>query len=141
MLAEFELNHSVTIETAAGELSKNDVLNILDQLQDPQILKFHLEIAKDNILLDFLQYNGLEGAFIKNPLYLQKEFIDFITPYFAHSYCSLIIAILDSEGDSNPHLRKIPLLITTGEELRWLAPVSRKIFDLIATIEDLTNDV
>jgi hypothetical protein len=135
MLAEFELNNSVTIKTPAGELSKNDVLVVMDQLQNPQVLKFHLEIARDPILLNFLQYNGLEGDFLNNPVYSQKEFLDFITPYFAHSYCSLIINILENEGESNPHIYKIPVLITPGEESKWLSPVRRKLFDLVSTIE------
>lgn len=135
MLAEFELSQSVTIKTPAGELSKNDVLVVLDQLQNPQILKFHLEIAKDNVLLDFLQYNALEDTFLKKPLYSQKDFIDFVTPYFAHAYSSLIIHILENEGESNPHLHKIPVLITPGEESKWLSPVRRKLFDFITTIE------
>lgn len=135
MLAEFELSQSVTIKTPAGELSKNDVLVVLNQLQNPQILNFHLEIAKDNILLDFLQRNVLEDTFLKNPIYSQKDFIDFITPYFANSYCTLIIRILETEGESNPNLHKIPMLITSGEELKWLNPIRRKLFDFISTIE------
>jgi hypothetical protein len=136
MLAEFELSKSVTIETPSGELSKNDVLVIFEQLQSPEILNYHLQIAQDAFLLEFLQYNALEGGFTKNPIYSNEEFLVFISPYFANSYCSLVINILETDGASNPHLFKIPLLLSPGEESKLLQPIRRKIYNYIAEIEN-----
>lgn len=139
LLAEFELNNSITIKTPAGELSKNDVLVVLDQLQNADIFNFHIQITKDPILLDFLQYGALEGVFIKNQLYNDADFLKFISPYFAHSYCSLVIFILENEGGANPNLYRIPILITPSEKLSLLQPIRRKILDLVSEIEKNTS--
>ncbi|HEX3006557.1 MAG TPA: hypothetical protein VHO90_02970, partial [Bacteroidales bacterium] len=140
LLAEFELSNTVTIETEAGELSKNDVLGILDQLQSSEILNYHVQIAGDPMLLDFLQYNALEGVFEKNPIYTDDGFLKFIAPYFAHAYCMLVTYILDNEEASNSFLYRIPLLIPTGEELKRLQPIRKKTYDIIAGIEHYTEE-
>ncbi|HEX3009423.1 MAG TPA: hypothetical protein VHO90_17590 [Bacteroidales bacterium] len=140
LLAEFELSNSATIGTEAGELSKNDVLEILDQLQSPEILNYHFQIAGDAMLLDFLQYNALNGVFAKNPIYKDDGFLKFIAPYFSNSYCMLVNYILDNEDASNSFLYRIPLLIPSGEGLKSLQPISKKIYDIIAGIEHYTDE-
>lgn len=87
MLAELELNGG-SVDINGGELSKNDIINLFDELQQGDNLSYHFAVANDAVLLRLLEYNIIEKGdrFNDNELYDGPQFIEWISPYFFNSF-------------------------------------------------------
>jgi hypothetical protein len=141
MMAEFELSNAVTINTPAGEFSKHDILELLEQLKDTQTLNYHKEIALDKNLLQFLETEKITGIFANNPIYDNDNFLSFISPYFAYSYCNIVCNHLESLNNSQINISKIPVLILQNQKNELLRPINRKIASIIQEIKLFSKDV
>jgi hypothetical protein len=141
LLAEFELSGKLTIEVPGGELSKNDVMELTDQLKDTKIFNYHRAIYKDEALREFLLSNHLEGkeTFASDPLYTDEEFLGFISPFFVHSYCEFVINCLDNKDYCKRPLHAFPLMVTPGTEYISLEPLRVQIHKIIDDINDFSR--
>ncbi len=88
LLAEFELTGNTTISIGGREMSKNDVLKMMDSLDYSQELNFHILVASDPILLHFLStYELSVGEQFSIPEgQLTPEFIAWLSPYFSWAF-------------------------------------------------------
>ncbi len=121
ILAEFELQNASSILLNEKEVSKNDVLNIFEELEASDDLAYHAIVHADADLLYFLEHNELLDKTVSdtqllntvsnNPIItepfkittqpmpsrfgltqelLTEEFINWMSPYFAHSFKNAI---------------------------------------------------
>ncbi|MEY4926435.1 MAG: hypothetical protein RI894_871, partial [Bacteroidota bacterium] len=105
LLAEIDLSSTQTIQKGTIELSKNDVLNLFDDLKNNDNLTYHHAIFQDYALLHFLEEFKLETPagkvslsdmysaktanytrFASNDVYKESAFLHFISPYFREAY-------------------------------------------------------
>jgi hypothetical protein len=112
MLAELELHGGQTVTIKGRQLTKNDIINFFNALQQTNNLAWHVAIAADPVLLKFLEESVLEkGAwFKKNASYKEDGFVEWISPYYYSSFISFgefcINKHLDVEWKTllgNPH--------------------------------------
>ena len=87
---------AVTVKLADHELSKNDVLDLFDQLMVDKHLEFYSLVKSDKAFNDFLTYAKLdpETNFLEKKEYMEQDFIDWVSPYYAQSYKSIAYACL-----------------------------------------------
>lgn len=91
MLAELELNEGGTLTLDGNELTKNDIINLFDALQQNNELSYHVVVAKDPVLQKFLSQNNLQPSeyFNKSALYSDAAFIEWLSPYYFTAFTSL----------------------------------------------------
>jgi hypothetical protein len=124
LLTELELGTDGTVTIKNRSLSKSDILDYFDTLQNDTALHYHQAIGNDKLLVDFLE-DGLlptEASFARSSLYDDISFIQWISPYFYTSfteYCKTCLENCDEDG-----LRTIlrnPLLLTEYDKERaWI---------------------
>lgn len=110
LLLEIELNDNETIECCGFSLTKSTCLTIINELDNYDKNYFHLVIAQDLLLNDFLTTGNIKyfQQYKRNPIYNQKEFVDFISPYFAFQYDKLLVGYFKT---NNTKIVKIILSI------------------------------
>jgi len=124
LLTDMELETEGTLKIKNRSLSKSDILDYFDTLQNETILHYHQAIGNDKLLVDFLE-DGLlptEASFARSNLYDDVLFLQWISPYFYISftqYCKTCLENCDEDG-----LRTIlrnPLLLTEYDRERaWI---------------------
>jgi hypothetical protein len=109
ILAELDLSTHQTIVLAGQEMTKNDVLQLFDALGKSQDLEYHQAIAKDAVLLHFLEKGTINenSSFLHQAIYDNPNFIDFVSPYFSEQYSTAIINALTENNN-----KKIANLLT-----------------------------
>jgi hypothetical protein len=137
LLAEFELQRKVTIHTEAGELTKDGVIQMFDKLKNLDNLYYHLEIANDAALLNFLETSQITGSFLMHPLYRDEKFLKFITPYFAHSYNAMVTKFIGNYELCKISLDRVSLLIAEDEMNTALRPIKQKINNLTHEVKGI----
>lgn len=92
LLAEIELSDVKTIFHDGVELNVSDCLRVIDELDFKDKKDFHLFIFENKELHNFLSYGDLSffRVFREESLYKQKQFLDFISPYFAFQYAGAL---------------------------------------------------
>ena len=90
-LAEAELSSSQTVFINGKEMTKNDILNLFDKWSSVSDFEFHIKVAKEKALLDFLEskiYTPKSERFKSDysHLYQDDDFVEKISPYFAEAY-------------------------------------------------------
>ncbi len=94
LLAEIELSSDKTIILNKTVCTRNDVLNLFDQLlDDEEALNYHFAIFQDKVLLEFLEnrFVAILPVSIASNLKNDEGFINFISPYFEKVYTPLLI--------------------------------------------------
>lgn len=89
LLAEFELHNTHTIELGGKMLDKASVLNLLEELEDPELAQLHKRIFQQPSLLSFLEDSTLDYFFNGDVALLSSEtnqFQQYIGPYFSEQY-------------------------------------------------------
>ncbi len=91
MLAELELTGNDSVTVNGRELTKNDILVFFDTLQQSTDLTYHVAIANDPVLLNFLEKNELQFGdwFKKEEMYKDPAFLEWISPYYYESFTRL----------------------------------------------------
>jgi hypothetical protein len=96
-LAEFELSGKLTINVNSKELSKNDILQLIDQYKLSDELDFHLKIAEIPELLIFLEKNHPSGKLsFSAPCFNDEKFIRFLSPFLANSLGIFYASCIDN---------------------------------------------
>lgn len=101
LLLEIQISETQTTQLAGKELSKNDVIQLFDELERVTHLNFHTAIFKHPILLPLLEDNIVVAVTIKKERKIffdtQEEwdqFIAFISPYLANSIDKVLSKVI-----------------------------------------------
>jgi hypothetical protein len=138
LFAELELSGQTTIEMNGRSFNKNDIIQYYEDLLKEDALKYHAAVAQDPILKIFLENSwiGRKEKFLDNPLYGDEQFINWISPYFSHSFTTYMNAcFLDPDEDGLTSLNKNTLLMTPADLERCWEVVMRIVMNSIDTIE------
>jgi hypothetical protein len=138
LFAELELSGQTTIEMNGRSFNKNDIIQYYEDLLKEDALKYHAAVAEDPILKVFLENSwiGRKEKFLDNPLYADEQFINWISPYFSHSFSTYMNAcFLDPDEDGLTSLNKNKLLMTPADIERSWEVVMRIVMNSISTIE------
>ena len=98
-LAEVELSPSQTIKIGDAEMTKNDVLNLFEKWNKIEDWDFHVAIANDAALLDFLTLGAYENTSKRfqgdyASLINTDGFVSKVSPFFSKSYQDSVILSL-----------------------------------------------
>ena len=115
------------------------MLHVPEDLLKEDALSYHSAVGQDQVLLGFLEHAriGRKELFQNNPLYKEEQFIQWISPYFSHSFTAFMddcfLGELDEDGLTS--LLNNKLLMTAGDlEKSWDA-VTRIIMHDISYLE------
>lgn len=129
LLADLELT-GITIEYHGEVLTKNDIIAAFEDLEKENTLAWHQAVAKDKVLLDFLEdIHFDEGAvrdhyvrYLENPLYQDANFIAWLSPYYYDSFVFYmeVNCLRASDVHALIALLDVPLLMTPADiEKAW----------------------
>ncbi len=98
-LAEVELSPSQTIKIGDAEMTKNDVLNLFEKWNKIEDWDFHVAIANDVALLDFLTLSTYENTSKRfqgdyASLINKDGFVFKMGPFFSKSYSESVVLLL-----------------------------------------------
>lgn len=101
LLLEIQISDTQTTQLADKELSKNDVIQLFDELERVSHLDYHTAIFKHPVLLTLLEDYTVSLVSIKKEHKIffdtQEEwdqFIDFISPYLANAIDKLLSKVI-----------------------------------------------
>lgn len=138
LFAELELSGETTIDLQGKPFTKNDIIKYFDDLLKEDTLTFHSAIGIDRVLLGFLEHAqmGRKEQFYSNHLYKNEQFIEWVSPYFCHSFIAFMEGCFQQpDEDGLTSLMNNRLLMTPGDtEKSWNA-VIRIVMNDIATLE------
>ena len=139
LFAELELSGESTIELHGKPFTKNDIIKYFEDLLKEDALSYHSAVGEDRVLLAFLEnaWIGRKEKFQENPLYKDEQFIQWISPYFCHSFMAFMDGCFQGEPDEYglASLLNNRLLMTPGDlEQSWNA-VNRIIMHDISCLE------
>lgn len=88
MLAEFEFSDSATITIKERQFTKHDVLQFFEQLEQADDLNYHLKVAGDKVLLQFLEDHTIafQQSFLLKKADLDEAFIAWLSPFFTEAF-------------------------------------------------------
>lgn len=97
LLAELELSPGQQLQLGGKKLSKDELLRLFDQLENPKERDFHQRIYRHKALLQFLEYGQL--SYLKDQdTFLKKQenaqLAAFVAPFFAEQYSEILLAAL-----------------------------------------------
>ena len=123
LLAELELSATGEITINDRTLSKNDILQFFETLEDETILRYHEAVSKDKTLTAFLENSRLpdDASFAQSSLYDDPGFLQWISPYFYTAfteYAKYCLQNNDEYGLRNL-LRNRLLLLEYDRERAW----------------------
>lgn len=100
LLAELELSPGQQLQLAGKRLSKNDLLELFEQLEDPAERDLHQRIYRHKSLLQFLEYGQL--SYLKSGDKLlkqsgQSDLAQFVAPHFAKQYSEALVDALKAK--------------------------------------------
>lgn len=139
LFAELELSGETTIEMNGRSFTKNDIIQYYEDLLKEDGLMYHSVVAEDPILLVFLEtaFIGRKENFLKNPVYDEGAFINWISPYFCHAFITYMNAcFLDPDEDGLTSLLKNKLLMTQADTEKGWQAVMKIVMGSISTIEE-----
>jgi len=145
MLAELELAGTTTVQIKGKELSKNDILQLFERLGETSDFRFHVAVASDQNLIDFLEGKSIirkKSNTNPNPLHDDLAFISWISPYYYQSFVQFADTFIKKQDtDSWDHLLSAKKLMDfKHEDMAWSkieASFERKLDEVKAL---LTND-
>jgi hypothetical protein len=117
MLAEIDLSETKSVVLNGQEFTKDAALRYFDELQSQGKLAYHLAIAEDEALCDFLEWGTLpKRDFLPNPLYQNPDFNAFVGAWYVESYAGLLIEVFKQGNEKKAEqVFALPKLWTAGE--------------------------
>ncbi|WP_041347304.1 hypothetical protein [Niastella koreensis] len=139
LFAELELSGETTIEMNGRSFTKNDIIQYYEDLLKEDGLKYHATVADDPVLLVFLEtaHIGRKESFLKNPMYTDAQFINWVSPYFCHAFITFMNAcFLDPDEDGLVALLRNKLLMTQADTEKGWQAVMKIVMGSISTLEE-----
>jgi len=129
LLAELELT-GITMEYHGEVFTKNDIIVLFEDLEKGNSLAWHQAVAKDKVLLDFLEdihfdesaVRGHYVRYLEDPLYQDADFIAWLSPYYYDSFVFYmeVNCLRASDVHALIALLDVPLLMTPDDiEKAW----------------------
>jgi hypothetical protein len=145
LLAEIELSNTHSILRGKREMTKDDVLKAFDNITEVENWDYHRLIAKDPILLRFLEESKMERdeKFLTASEYRDVDFINFISPYFSYSYAQLVVLCLEKRQPNrmdNLVYSNAFLAVESDAEEIW-SEVEQHLNKKIETLEEMADQV
>jgi len=111
LLAELELSAQDSLDIHGLTLTKGNIIDYFEALQQDNIIDYHNAVEEDAVLKTFLEdhYIGDGEQFRDNPLYYDSRFIQWMSPFFLTAFTTAtdqcfrymkkdaLIAILDNQ--------------------------------------------
>ncbi|WP_205514070.1 hypothetical protein [Longitalea arenae] len=139
LFAELELSGEMTIELQGKQLSRNDIIQYFDTLLKEDVLSYHSAIGADAVLLNFLEQAiiGPKEMFLDNPLYEDERFIQWVSPYFCHSFLAFMTNcfLVEPDEDGLVSLLANKHFMTAADARKAWDAVVRILMDDIATLD------
>src|SRR5262245_38896238 len=84
LLAELELTGGDSIDINGVTLTKGNIIDYFEALQQENVIDYHNAVEEDTVLRDFLETHTIERGFQykDNRLYHDIHFLQWISPYF-----------------------------------------------------------
>jgi len=137
ILVEYELNDNQPIDIDGKYIGKTEALRVLELLKDPEVLKQHVLISRNEELLNFLENGDLYFfAFVENhemelPELIHLDFIQKFSEQLARFY-------QNNQSDEVDLLTKYPInKLNSGEDPFEL--LYKKIKSDLITLEEIQN--
>ncbi len=147
LLAEIDLSSTQSIKRGSVELSKNDVLNLFEDLKNNGNLSYHQAIFQDHALLHFLEQFKLEipagkvslsdmyssktsnyTRFAENALYKESSFLTFVSPFFREAYQTIIQRAIEKQDRNTMMLvSKNARFMTSSEEYQAFSRIMQQL--------------
>lgn len=139
------MNHApkAAIYFKGTKISKERVLELLEELSDPVKRQHHVRIFEHKKLLNFLEYGHLN--YFRTPKLMaesqEEAFYQFIAPYFADQYSeTLMQAIKTQDTETLQLLSKSSLPIVADFQDQCYRHANRYVQDTINTLKSLQKD-
>jgi hypothetical protein len=160
LLAEFELEKTVTIRLGEREFDKSQVLKMLDELAENKDMRFHGLILSNEQLLLFLEQNKVDQTYSDNIYYIKQidGFDKFVEPYFLFSFnkalaervekgdVKMVREMVDTDPPIEFRLRRkgygktTTILLRELEEMLKLVPKAQSGYSDIERLNKFYND-
>src|SRR5450631_1583720 len=138
LFAELELSSSDHIEIHGIPITRNDIIAYFEDLQNDDIIHYHLAIGEDLVLTCFLEDHQMtrHEKFLENELYEDHRFIRWVSPYFSLAFISFTqTCFKESDLNSLSTIIDNRLLMTdTDQERSWMS-IARILTNNIAYLE------
>ena len=108
LLAEFDLSRTGTIQRGSAEMTKSDVIQLFDSLDNADNLAHHRQIANNRGLLAFLEKQQLDNknAFVDDLAFSSAAFKAFVRPYLVQSCTAYMLNSFKNGQSAN--LKQFP---------------------------------
>jgi hypothetical protein len=144
MMAELELSDDKLLKVGGQVLTRQDLLQFFDQLQNTQEGIYHQQIAQDPALLHFLETGEMKGPIADHVLYKDDAFLLFMAPYYEPLFTVAVLNSLKQQDlATTQHLFSGPLLLDGAhitasyrQVLRYLKTADN---ELKAVVEELSE--
>jgi hypothetical protein len=92
LLAELELSGSDSLTLDGATFTKNELLEYFAELEQERVIKYHLAISEDPVLLRFLHTGTIEeGArYREATIYTDPGFTEWLSPYFYSTFIKFV---------------------------------------------------
>jgi hypothetical protein len=145
LLAEIDLSTTHSILRGKREMTKDDVLKAFDNISEVENWDYHRIIAKDPILLRFLEERKLERdeKILDAPAYQDAAFINFISPYFSYSYTQLVVLCLEKRQPKRMDtlIYNNPFLVTETDAEEIWSEIEQYVNQKIETLDEMSDQV
>jgi hypothetical protein len=138
LLAELELTDGDSIQIGGAILTKGDIIDYFEALQQDHVIDYHLAIEADTVLKDFLEIHNIENGFRykENSLYHDISFIEWISPYFLSAFTEAAdLSFRDTDDGQMSTILNNPLLMTDYDLERAWINITRTLTNNIALLE------
>lgn len=120
LMAEFELSGSASVMIGGKEMTRNDVIQMFDELEQADDLGYHTVVASDPVLLKFLEQGALSAGdkFAILNEQITPAFVEWISPCFAWAFSKAVLQMFrDVRPEEFETLVVQPTLMTPNDEL------------------------
>jgi len=144
MLAELDLTDDKALRVNGRLFNKHELLQFFDQLQSTDTLRFHQQVAADEVLVHFLKSGELKGQLANQSWYEDPGFLVFIAPYYEPLFTAAVLnSFKQADVAAIQHLFAAPLLMdgvhTTAsyrQVLRYLKGLENELKTALAELDN-----
>jgi hypothetical protein len=142
IIAQFEINNNQPFIIEKQVFTKTETLELLDELESEKKFNFHKVIFGTPFLLSFLEEGIVQKITISHELKALlklSEFIEFISPYFAFQYSSILCnGFITQNSKQILQLKQLPFLCS---DAFYDACYNKAFYEFSNLCEQLNKDI